>query len=56
MMDSEEVNMNIEINENYFEKDIEKLVVNVNNKLVFEDVLENVLDCLVDESVSLLFI
>ena len=54
MMDGEEVNMNIEINENDFEKDIEKLVVNVDNKVVVEDVLENVLDCLVEESVLLL--
>ena len=55
MMDGEEVNMNIEINENDFEKDIEKLVGNVDNILIVEDVHENVLDCLVDELVSLLF-
>ena len=53
MMDGEEVNMNIEINENDFEKDIEKLVGNVDNILIVEDVHENVLDCLIDESVSL---
>ena len=55
MMDGEEVNINFEIRENDFEKDIEKLVGNVENKLVVEDVLDNILDCLVDESLSLLF-
>ena len=49
MMDGEEVNMNIEIREHGLEKDIKKLVGNLENKLVFENVLDNILDCLVDE-------